>query len=117
MNELHELAVAILRSGTPLIYAAMAGVIVQRAGVWHLGLEGIMIVGACATIVGIVLTNSIALAVLVAMTFCVTMSVLQWFVIEKLRANQIIVGLGITGIGIGGTAFGSRNHFRQPGCG
>ena len=50
--------VAILRSGTPLVYVTMAGVIAQRAGVWHLGLEGVMIIGACATILGIVLTGS-----------------------------------------------------------
>ncbi len=105
MIEFHEFVVAILRSGTPLVYAAMAGVIVQRAGIWHLGLEGVMIIGACATIVGIVLTNSFAVAILAAMVICVAMSVLQWFVIERLRANQIIVGLGMTGMGIGGTAF------------
>ena len=50
MTEFHELMVAILRSGTPLVYVTMAGVIAQRAGVWHLGLEGVMIIGACATI-------------------------------------------------------------------
>ena len=111
MNEFHEFIVAILRSGTPLIYAAMAGVIVQRAGVWHLGLEGVMIIGACATIVGIILSNSFVIAILVAMAICVAMSILQWFVIEKLQANQIIVGLGITGIGIGGTAFAVETIF------
>ena len=105
MIEFHEFAVAILRSGTPLVYAAMAGVIVQRSGIWHLGLEGVMIIGACATIVGIVLSNSFVVAILAAMVSCVAVSILQWFVIEKLQANQIIVGLGITGIGIGGTAF------------
>ena len=31
------------------------------------------------------------------------MSVLLWFVIEKLRANPIIAGLGLTGLGLGGT--------------
>ena len=105
MLEIHEFLVAILRSGTPLIYAALAGVIVQRAGIWHLGLEGLMIIGACATIVGIQMTNSFAAAILMSIVVCVAASLLQWFVIEKLRANQIIVGLGITGIGIGGTAF------------
>ncbi|MCY3879371.1 MAG: ABC transporter permease [Rhodobacteraceae bacterium] len=105
MVDFHEFFVAILRSGTPLVYAAMAGVIVQRSGIWHLGLEGIMIIGACATIVGIVLTHSFTIAILAATLTCVAASALQWFVIEKLRANQIIVGLGITGIGIGGTAF------------
>ena len=105
MSEFHEFIVSILRSGTPIIYAALAGVIVQRSGVWHLGLEGIMIIGSCATIIGIVMTNSYFIAIALAVCVCVAVSILQWFVIEKLRANQIIAGLGITGIGIGGTAF------------
>ena len=34
---------------------------------------------------------------------CVIGSALLWFVIEKLRANPIIAGLGLTGLGLGGT--------------
>ena len=33
MTEFHEFMVAILRSGTPLVYVTMAGVIAHRAGV------------------------------------------------------------------------------------
>ena len=38
---------ATLRYGTPLVYVTLAGVLAQRAGVWNLGLEGLMIVGCC----------------------------------------------------------------------
>ena len=111
MTEFHEFMVAILRSGTPLVYVTMAGVIAQRAGVWHLGLEGVMIVGACATILGIVLTGSFAAAIAIACVLCVASSVLLWFVIEKLGANPIIAGLGLTGLGIGGTALAVQALF------
>ncbi len=111
MSEFHELMVAILRSGAPLIYVTMAGVIAQRAGVWHLGLEGVMIIGACATILGIVLTGSFLAALALAIGLCVVASVLLWFVIEKLGANPIIAGLGLTGLGIGGTALAVQALF------
>ena len=111
MTEFHELMVAILRSGTPLVYVTMAGVIAQRAGVWHLGLEGVMIIGACATILGIVLTGSFPAAIAIACVLCVAASVLLWFVIEKLGANPIIAGLGLTGLGIGGTALAVQALF------
>ena len=111
MSEINEFIVAILRSSTPLIYCALAGVVVQRAGVWHLGLEGLMITGACATVLGIVLTNSFLYAIAIAAALCVAVSMLQWFVIEKLKANSIIAGLGITGLGIGGTAFAVQSIF------
>ncbi|MBK3745547.1 ABC transporter permease [Paraburkholderia aspalathi] len=115
-----DILITILRSGTPLIYITMAGVIAQRAGVWNLGLEGLMIIGACATIVGIVLTGSFALAMLISIVMCVLASILLWFVIEKLKANPIIAGLGLTGLGLGGTAlavqsiFGSQAALNAP---
>ena len=111
MTEFHEFMVAILRSGTPLVYVTMAGVIAQRAGVWHLGLEGVMIIGACATILGIVLTGSFPAAIGIACVLCIAASVLLWFVIEKLGANPIIAGLGLTGLGIGGTALAVQSLF------
>ena len=84
---MEDIVIAIMRSGTPLIYVTLAGVIAQRAGVWHLGFEGLMITGACATIVGIVLTGSVVLALLAAILICIVGSVLFWFVVEKLKAN------------------------------
>ena len=108
---MEDFVIAILRSGTPLIYVTLAGVIAQRTGIWHLGLEGLMIAGACATIIGIVLTQSIWFALLVAIAVCVIGSILFWFVVEKLKANQIIAGLGLTGLGLGGTALAVQSIF------
>lgn len=108
---MEDFVIAILRSGTPLIYVTLAGVIAQRTGIWHLGLEGLMIAGACATIVGIVLTQSIWSALLIAISVCIVGSVLFWFVVEKLKANQIIAGLGLTGLGLGGTALAVQSIF------
>jgi ABC-type uncharacterized transport system permease subunit len=98
-----DVIVAILRSGTPLVYVTMAGVLAQRAGIWHLGLEGLMIIGACAAVLGVVQTGSLAIGLLIGIVLCVLASALLWFVIEKLRANPIIAGLGLTGLGLGGT--------------
>jgi len=117
---MEDVVIAILRSGTPLIYLALAGVIAQRAGIWHLGLEGLMIAGACTTIVGIVLTKSVWIALACAALVCALASILFWFVVEKLKANQIIAGLGLTGLGLGGTMlaveaiFGSQAAVSAP---
>ncbi|MBB6489279.1 ABC transporter permease [Rhizobium lusitanum] len=112
---MNDIIIAILRSGTPLIYVTLAGVIAQRAGVWNLGLEGLMIIGACATILGIMLTHSFILAILIAILLCVAASILLWFVIEKLKANPIIAGLGLTGLGVGGTALAVESIFGSQG--
>lgn len=115
-----DFLVAVLRSGTPLIYAAMAGMLAQRAGVWHLGLEGLMIMGACAAVLGAAATGSISLALLIAIGVCLVASLLFWIVIEKLRASPIIAGLGLTGLGLGGTdlavqaVYGTQGSVRAP---
>jgi simple sugar transport system permease protein len=108
---MNDILVEILRSGTPLVYVTMAGVIAQRSGVWHLGLEGLMVIGACATILGIAATGSFAAAMLIACLACVLASALLWFAIEKLKANPIIAGLGLTGLGLGGTALAVQSIF------
>ena len=100
---MEDVIVAILRSATPLIYVTLAGVLAQRSGLWNLGLEGQMIAGACAAVLGVAHTGSLVIAMLLAVIVCVAMSVLLWFVIEKLKANPIIAGLGLTGLGLGGT--------------
>jgi ABC-type uncharacterized transport system permease subunit len=100
---MEEFIVATLRYGTPLVYVTMAGVLAQRAGVWNLGLEGLMIIGCCAAVLGLVQTGSLLIGLGLAVALCVLASALLWFVIEKLRANPIIAGLGLTGLGLGGT--------------
>jgi simple sugar transport system permease protein len=94
---------AILQSATPLIYVALGGMIAARAGIWNLGLEGLMIAGACASVVGVTQSGSIAVGLAVAVVVCALGSALLWFVIEKLRANPVIAGLGLSGLGLGGT--------------
>lgn len=117
---MEDTLIAILRSGTPLIYVTLAGVLAQRAGIWHLGLEGLMIIGACAAVVGSVQTGSMAAGLGIGIVLCVLFSALLWFVIEKLRANPIIAGLGLTGLGLGGTdlavqaIYGSQASVNAP---
>ena len=100
---MEEFVVATLRYGTPLVYVTMAGVLAQRAGVWNLGLEGLMIIGCCASVLGFVESGSLLVGLGLALALCIIASALLWFVIEKLRANPIIAGLGLTGLGLGGT--------------
>lgn len=115
-----EALVGILQAATPLIFVTLAGVLAQRSGIPHLGLEGLMIAGACAAVVGSKQSSSVGLGLAIAVVVCVLGSVLLWFVIEKLRANPIIAGLGLTGLGLGGSdlaiqsIYGSEGAVRAP---
>ena len=100
---MEDFLVATLRYGTPLVYVTLAGVLSQRAGIWNLGLEGLMIIGCCASVLGFVQSGSLLVGFALAIVLCVLASTLLWLVVEKLRANPIIAGLGLTGLGLGGT--------------
>jgi simple sugar transport system permease protein len=62
-----------------------------------------MIIGACAAVLGLVQLGSLTVGLALGIVLCVLGSALLWFVVEKLRANPIIAGLGLTGLGLGGT--------------
>lgn len=117
---MNNLIALILGAGAPLVYVTMAGVLAQRTGIWHLGLEGLMISGACASVLVTSAAGSLLVGLLAAIALCVLGSALLWLVIEKLRADPIIAGLGLTGLGLGGTdlavqaVFGSEATVRSP---
>ena len=94
-----------LRAAAPLILVALAGVFAFRAGMFHLGLEGLMITGAFTTVAVGHATGSVWLGILAAIAACLVLSFLFWWVIGPLRANIFIAGLGLTSLGLGGTAF------------
>jgi ABC-type uncharacterized transport system permease subunit len=47
-----EFLAAAIRIATPLMFAALGGILSERAGVFAVGLEGMMLAGAFAAVVG-----------------------------------------------------------------
>ena len=81
--------------GTPLLFATLGGVLSERAGVIHLGMEGIMLVSALVTFVVDLQTGSKVLALIGAMMAAGALSGLHGFVCISLRGNQIASGLAL----------------------
>ena len=53
-----DLIAAAIRIATPLLFAALGGLLSERSGVFAVGLEGMMLAGAFAAIVGAWATGS-----------------------------------------------------------
>ena len=94
---------AVLISSTPLIYAALAGVLAARVGIWHLGLGGIMSMGGFLAVQALSDDRGMGPAFGFAIVGSMLLALLMWVAIVKLRANAILVGIGINMLGLGGT--------------
>jgi simple sugar transport system permease protein len=99
-----QLILATLVAGTPLVYAALGELVVERAGVVNMGVEGMMVVGAIAAFAVAMATGSLGLGVLVAMAAGMLLSLLFAVLAISFSANQVAVGLALT---IFGTSLGS----------
>lgn len=109
------LAIALVKA-TPLIYAGLGGVISENAGVVNIGLEGMMAAGAFAAVAASFYTGSLPLAVLAALATGSLLGLLLAYLAVTQRADQIIVGMAINVIAIGGAAFMLALLFGQPGA-
>ncbi|MEO1091304.1 MAG: ABC transporter permease [Pseudomonadota bacterium] len=102
--------VSILTAATPLLFAALGELVVERAGVLNLGIEGMMLVGAVVAFAVTVTSGSVVLGVIAGAVAGTLMALGFGLLTLTLLANQVATGLALTIFGIGlsaliGTAF------------
>ena len=103
MLEISWLAIAltIAAASTPLLLAAAGELVVERAGVLNLGLEGMMLMGAVIGFIVKVESGSWFVACLAAACVGALFSQAFAFFVLTLRANQVAAGLALTILGGG----------------
>ena len=109
------LAAAMLRFATPLVVAALGGVVSERSGVVNIGLEGMMLVGAFFGIYGADLTNSWVGGLLIGMVAGGVLALVHAFFAVTLRADQIVSGFAINFLALGVTGYVFLNHYGDEG--
>ncbi|MFN0185732.1 MAG: ABC transporter permease [Aquabacterium sp.] len=95
------LAASTLRLSTPLILAALAGTLSERAGVIDLGLEGKMLLAAFAAGAVGATSGSFTLALLAAFAVGVALSMLHGYACVSHRGDQVVAGVAITMVASG----------------
>jgi simple sugar transport system permease protein len=84
---------------TPLLVAALGELVLERAGILNLAIEGMVTLGAAAAFVVLFamagLTGGVALSLLSAATAAAVVGLVLAYLCVGLRANQITVGLGL----------------------
>jgi ABC-type uncharacterized transport system permease subunit len=117
MNELIVTLFALtLVKATPIIYAALGGVISERSGVINIGLEGMMAAGAFTAVVASFATHSPILGLAAGIGAGALFGYLLAFAATRFKVDQIVAGTGINLICAGGAAYGLVLLFNQPGA-
>jgi ABC-type uncharacterized transport system permease subunit len=105
---------AMMRMATPIIFATLGEIIVERAGVLNLGIEGIMLMGAMTGFLISLSTGSLWAGVLAAALVGMALAFLMAFLAVYLSLSQHVSGLGITLFATGLAMFVYRLHFGSP---
>jgi simple sugar transport system permease protein len=106
----------VLVKATPLIFAALAGVICERAGILNIALEGALTVAAFAAVAVSYATGSPLLGLLAAILASMLLCALLGIAATRFGVDQIVAGTGLNLVAAGGTAFALVVIFGQPGA-
>jgi simple sugar transport system permease protein len=101
MGLVEAIIVAVLAASTPLLLAAAGELVVERAGVLNLGVEGMMIMGAACGFAGAYLTGSTMIGALCGVGAGVAMAAVFATLTLGLAVNQVAAGLALTIFGVG----------------
>jgi simple sugar transport system permease protein len=106
---------------TPLLLAALGGLVNRRGGLVNIGLEGMMLVGAFVAALASAATGSWPLALAAAAAAGGVVGLLFSWSVTRLRSNEIIAGFGLN-IFVAGVVgflltrlFGSSSSLRPEG--
>jgi simple sugar transport system permease protein len=104
---------ASLRLMIPILYAALGEILVERAGVLNIGIEGEMLMGALAGFLGVYYFKSVWAGLAAAMIAGMILSLVLGYLCVTLRADQMVTGITINLLALGVTSFFFRVLFKQ----
>jgi general nucleoside transport system permease protein len=95
------LIASLMVASVPIMLAAIGELVVEKAGVLNLGVEGMMIMGAVCGFIAAVETGSPVIGFLGGMAGAVVLSLMFALLTQGLLANQVACGLALTLFGLG----------------
>jgi len=112
---------SVIRASVPILLAALGGLICERAGVFQISLEGMMLIGAFTAVSVSYASGNAYLGVLAAMLCGAVTSLLLAVGNISRRGDPIVIGVAINLFAVGLTGFllpqlfnGVRGVFRDP---
>jgi ABC-type uncharacterized transport system permease subunit len=99
------LTAAMLRYATPLTFAALGGLVSERAGVVNIALEGMMLMGAFFGAYGADKTDSWVGGIVIGVLAGMALAAIHAIFAVSLRSDQIVVGTGLNFLALGLTGY------------
>lgn len=99
---------------TPVLLAALGGILSERSGVLQLGLEGMLLMGAVTAALVTMATSSNLLGVLAAMSVCAVLGFLHAWLTVTMKGNQIVAGLAMVLFGSGVSIMIGKSIIGRP---
>ena len=106
-----ELLTASVRIATPLLFAALGGVLSENAGTFAVGLEGMRLLGAFGGAVTTFVTKNVAAGLLASAICGAALGVVVAVATARFRADQMVTGLAVNILAFGLTSFLLRGLF------
>ena len=104
-----------VRFSIPLLFACLAGLFSERAGIFDIGLEGKMLAAAFFSAAAAVLTGSVWLGCLAGIASSMVLSGIHGLASITFRGNQLISGVAINFLAAGLTVLIAEDWFSQGG--
>ncbi|PRH88154.1 ABC transporter permease [Labrys okinawensis] len=101
-------------AATPLIYAALGELVVEKSGVLNLGIEGMMLMGAAFAFWAVMAGLPMPVAILIGALAGAAASLLFGVLALTFLTNQYAAGLALAIFGSGVSAFVGRNFGSAP---
>jgi len=106
-----DLLTASVRIAAPLILGALGGLLSERAGVFAVGIEGMMLAGAFGAAVGAFVTGEPLAGLLLAIVAGGLIAAVVAVAVTRFRADQMVTGLAVNILAFGLTSFLLRGLF------
>lgn len=104
-----------LRLATPLLFACLAGLFSERAGIFDIGLEGKMLVAAFASAAVAAVTGNVWVGLLAGIGASLMLSAVHGVASITFRGNQLISGVAINFLASGLTVLIGQRWFELGG--
>ncbi len=84
-----------LRSATPVVLAAMGGLLTEHAGIMNIGMDGMILMGAFVAVAVSFTLSSAALGVVAAVAMGILVGLFFALFVVKLKSDEFIIGMAL----------------------